>query len=67
MLLLYFSAILFLLFGVFLLRTGFKKESIKSVLMKVTHAPAKNYGKLFSIAAGILCIVLGIMLLFNKI
>ncbi len=47
MLFLYFSAILFLLFGLFLIRTGIKKESIKSVLMKVTHAPTKNYGKLF--------------------
>lgn len=67
MLFLYFSAILFLLFGLFLIRTGIKKESIKSALMKVTHAPTKNYGKLFSIVIGVLCIVLGILLFLNKI
>jgi hypothetical protein len=55
-----------MIIGMLSIRAGFKKESMKSSMLKVNYTPPRNYGKFFFIAFGLLCIIGGIMLLFVK-
>ncbi|MBC7873901.1 MAG: hypothetical protein H7Y01_07895 [Ferruginibacter sp.] len=63
---LYGASSVFIIAGMLLIRTGLKKESISSEMMKVNYVPTKNYGKFFQIALGLLCVIIGIALLVTK-
>jgi hypothetical protein len=65
-LLLYCASFVFVIVGVLLIRTGLKKESLKSLMMKINYVPTRNYGKFFYVALGILCFIIGIALLVSK-
>jgi hypothetical protein len=59
----YTGAALFLLAGAWLVRDGLKKIDEKSAMRFAHYRPVKNYGKGFSIALGILCLVCGVLLI----
>lgn len=63
---LYGACSVFIIAGMLLIRTGLKKESIRSAMIKVDYVPTKNYGKYFQIALGALCLIIGIALLVTK-
>ena len=52
--------------GILLIRNGLKKENFKSAMNLVHYKPIRNYGKGFSIALGVLCLALAVMLLVVK-
>lgn len=63
-LIIYSAAIFFVFIGVLLLKSGLKKQDFKDAIRNLNYRPIRNYGKTFSIMLGVLCIILGLSLLF---
>jgi hypothetical protein len=62
----YGMSFLFFAAGYFLLRNGLRKTDFKSAMEFVNYHPSRNYGKGYSIALGILCIIGGFLILSLK-
>jgi hypothetical protein len=60
---LYATSIFLLLAGIWLVRNGLQKEDFKSKMKSVNYRPIRNYGKGYSVIIGIVCLILGILLL----
>jgi hypothetical protein len=63
---LYGTSLFLIIAAVLLIRNGFKKADFKSTMNLIHYRPIRNYGKGFSIVLGILCLILGIILLTLK-
>jgi uncharacterized membrane protein HdeD (DUF308 family) len=63
---LYGTSLFLALAGILLIRNGLKKKDFKSTMELIHYRPIRNYGKGFSIALGVLCLILGIILLTMK-
>jgi uncharacterized membrane protein HdeD (DUF308 family) len=60
---LYTTSVFLLLVGIWLVRNGLQKEDFKSKMKSVNYRPIRNYGKGYSVIIGIVCLILGILLL----
>lgn len=65
-LILYGISILIIIAGALLIRDGMKKTDFKSTMKFIHYRPIRNYGKGFTIALGILFLILGFILLTLK-
>ena len=63
---LYITSLFLFIVGILLIRNGLKKTDIKSAIQLMNYRPIRNYGKGFSIALGVLCLILGIILFSIK-
>jgi hypothetical protein len=63
---LYGTSLFLIIAGVLLLRNGIKKSDFKTTMEMMNYRSIRNYGKGISIALGVLCIILGAILLSVK-
>lgn len=63
---LYAISVFLLLVGIWLIRNGLQKDDFKSKMELVNYRPIRNYGKGYSVIIGIVCLILGIVLLIVK-
>jgi hypothetical protein len=62
----YGESFLFLAAGIYLINNGLQKTDFNSAMQMVHYRPSRKYGKGYSIALGILCVIGGLMLLTLK-
>jgi|JI6StandDraft_1071083.scaffolds.fasta_scaffold84203_1 cytochrome c biogenesis protein CcdA len=60
---LYGTSLFLIIAAILLIRNGLKKGDFKSTMSQIHYRPIRNYGQGFSIALGILCLILGVILL----
>jgi len=55
-----------LFIGLLLIWSGLTKEDVNSKMRFIHYKPIRNYGKGYSIALGIFCLILGLLLFTAK-
>jgi len=60
------SASLIFLGGLLLIDQGLKKEDKQAEMSRISHVPARNYGRFFLVSFGILCVVIGAGILLRS-
>ncbi len=63
---LYGTSLILIIAAILLIRNALKKADFKYTISLIHYKPIRNYGKGFSIALGILCLILGVILLTLK-